>query len=277
MVRRVRTLLLLRSGAQEIGIRMRVRTKARYEAAVAFAPPCTQDTPPMHSGRIRTLRSSPPGARAREQVLIVDDHPLVLDALRVTVQWTFPGALVSLAVDLSKAIEAALQAERLDLVALDLQLPDSSGIATLTRFLQHCSQAPVIVVSGQEEPGVIRDALTAGARGYVPKSSSRDVLMAALRLVAGGGIYIPPQVLSVMNEQPGLAGSDGSPASSPLTERQIEVLSLASQGLGNRLIARQLGIAEDTVKQHLQAVYTALGASSRMQAVVAARRFGIRL
>ena len=74
-----------------------------------------------------------------------------------------------------------------------------------------------------------------------------------------------------------LAGSDGPPASSPLTERQIEVLSLASQGLGNRLIARQLGIAEDTVKQHLQAVYTALGASSRMQAVVAARRFGIRL
>jgi two-component system, NarL family, nitrate/nitrite response regulator NarL len=234
----------------------------------------------MHSGRIRTLHSSPPSARAREQVLIVDDHPLVLDALRVTVQWTFPCALVSLAVDLSKAIEAGLQAERLDLVALDLQLPDSSGIATLTRFLQHCSQAPVIVVSGQEEPGVIRDALTAGARGYVPKSSSRDVLMAALRLVAGGGIYIPPQVLSVMNEQPGraeLAGSDGPPASSPLTERQIEVLSLASQGLGNRLIARQLGIAEDTVKQHLQAVYTALGASSRMQAVVAARRFGIRL
>ena len=130
--------------------------------------------------------------------------------------------------------------------ALDLQLPDSSGIATLTRFLQHCGRAPVIILSGLEDPGLIRDTLAAGARGYVPKSSSRDVLIAALRLVAEGGIYIPPQVLSVMTEQPmraELAASDGPPASSPLTERQIEVLSLASRGLGNRLIARQLGIA----------------------------------
>ena len=113
--------------------------------------------------------------------------------------------------------------------------------------------------------------MAAGAAGYLPKTTPHSIITHALRLVAAGGRYIPPQVLGVHSARPDLS----MPAQ--LTPRQLDVLGLVNQGLSNKQIGRRLGIAVETVKQHLQLAYGVLGASSRIQAVVAARRLGIDL
>jgi len=127
------------------------------------------------------------------------------------------------------------------------------------------------VLSASEDLEVILAALEAGARGYIPKSSKREVICAALRIVAAGSIYVPPQAISA---QPGAAAPAQETA---LTERQLDVLRLMTRGFANKEIAAQLSIAKDTVKQHAKAVYAALGVGNRSQAARAAERRGIKL
>lgn len=207
------------------------------------------------------------------RILIVDDHPLVLTVLGAVVQAVFPNAQTRSVASLEEALDAASATP--DLVLLDLGLPGCTGIAALTRILAAHAAARVIVVSATETRDTILAALEAGAAGYIPKTSKPDVFVAALRLVAAGGTYVPPQALPLeppIPAEPVVAERRGE-----LTERQREVLRLIAKGMGNKEIARNLCIAHDTVKQHAKAVYAALGVGSRLQAARVAESLGIKL
>jgi len=205
-----------------------------------------------------------------KNVLIIDDDLLIHEALGAVVRRISEDAIVRCAADLSDGFAKAREAEPLDLVLLDLGLPGCTGMEALTTFRDWFPHVRVVVVSVTEEAEVVLKALRAGASGYVPKTHNAGLMTAALRVVAEGGVYVPPQALAEVKP------ADPT-AIQGLTDRQRDVLRLIVRGLPNRAIAERLGIAEDTVKQHASAAYAALGVSSRTQAMVAVAKAGIRL
>jgi DNA-binding NarL/FixJ family response regulator len=208
---------------------------------------------------------------ALKKILIVEDHPIVLEVMAALVRSVFPDADIHCSEDCSEAERIAASIGELDLVLLNLGLPGCAGIWSVTRLRDLAPAALVVVVSGHEEKEVILAAFEAGARGYIPKTSKREVICAALRIVAAGSIYVPPQAIAAQS------GAE-APAQEPaLTERQLDVLRLITRGFANKEIAAQLSIAKDTVKQHAKAVYTALGVANRSQAARVAERRGIKL
>jgi DNA-binding NarL/FixJ family response regulator len=214
------------------------------------------------------------------RILVVDDHPLMAEALEVAMRALDRATDVETAGNLRTAIARAEQAG-FDLCLLDLGLPDCSGLEALEKMRASLPALPVVVVSGSDDTRSVLKALDLGAMGYIPKTSPRDVLLGAVRLVASGGIYVPVEALR--------AREAGEPAPAPaaaasktaadlgLSARQWEVLGLLLKGLPNKLIARKLDISENTTKIHVSAVLRALGVSSRTQALLAANRVGLRL
>lgn len=204
-----------------------------------------------------------------KNILVVDDHPVVLEVMSALARGIFPEATVHHAKDCAAAESVAASRSDFDLVLLDLGLPGCAGIWSLIRLREIAPALCVVVFSDSEEREVILAALDAGARGYIPKSAEPEVIRAALRLVAAGSIYVPPQALSI---RPAVREPV---AALTLTERQLDVLRLITRGLANKEIAVELCIAKDTVKQHAKAVFAALGIASRAQAARAAERHGI--
>jgi DNA-binding NarL/FixJ family response regulator len=205
-------------------------------------------------------------------VLIVDDHPLIQEYLRGAVARAFPDAVVRSVGTLREALEEAK--ERLpELVLLDLGLPDAKGLESILRFREAQPQVSVVVVSGEDDGDSVRGALALGAAGFVPKTSGPKVLLNALRLVAEGGRYIPPEALAEL--EPGPPRADGAAsAEGRLTKRQREILACLLTGLSNAQIAKALRIEETTVRQHAHAVYSAFGVSTRAELMAAARQRG---
>jgi DNA-binding NarL/FixJ family response regulator len=197
-------------------------------------------------------------------VLIVDDHPMVLEYLSSVVARAFEGATVRTATDLQAALEVARQGG-LDMALLDLGLPGCGGIESLLAFREKFPEVRIVIVSGQDEPSLVRGALAAGASGFIPKSSGPKVVVGALRLIGEGGKYFPPEAL---------ADEGGRSPEAALTDRQREVLHLLLRGKTIGQVARELGIAEPTAKHHAHAVYAAYGVSSRADLLVAANRRG---
>jgi len=212
------------------------------------------------------------------RILVVDDHPLMADALGFAVRTLDRATQVETAGDLRSAIARAGEAG-FDLCLLDLGLPECSGLQALERMRDALPGLPVVVVSGSSDVASVLEALDLGAMGYIPKTSPRDVLLAAVRLVASGGIYVPVEALRTR------AAGGPAPSAEPiraaadlaLSARQREVLGLLLKGLPNKLIARKLDISENTTKIHVSAVLRALGVASRTQALIAAHRLGLRL
>ena len=231
------------------------------------------------------------------KVLLVDDHPLVLSALQVVIQSIGSDTTV-VGVDSAAAARATLLADSdFDLVLLDLALGDADGFDVLVEFRAAYPAVPVVVVSASDRASDVIRAIDSGAMGFVPKKSSHGELHAALEMVMTGSMYVPPSMLGLefgrglgaVDTVPGVMrplgdGRDSplGPAAQPephqkmpsmkdvgLTPRQAEVLSLLLQGLPNKLIARQLNLSVETVKDHVAAVLRALGVSSRTQAVLA--------
>lgn len=197
------------------------------------------------------------------EILIVDDHPIIHEVLGMIVRNAFPEAKLFFAIDLTEAYALMRKALRLDVVLLDLGLPNCTGIEALTRFRSINPDVPILIVSACEDQETVLKAMRAGAAGYVAKSSKAQVIAGALRVVAAGQIYVPPIVIGDILKISTLAKNHR------LTERQSDVMRLVVKGLVNKEIARELDISENTVKQHLQSVYTHFGVSSRAQAILA--------
>jgi DNA-binding NarL/FixJ family response regulator len=201
------------------------------------------------------------------EVLIVDDHAFIHETLAAVVRKAVPGATVRVASSLADGIAQARRSAPPRLVLLDLGLPGCAGVEALSQFRAALPKPRTAVISAIEEISCMRAAFKAGAVGYVPKTTLPPVMVAAVRLMAEGGTYVPPQLTSAPPEEP---------FRPDLTERQEAVLRLLAKGLGNQEIGRKLDISENTVKQHTHALYTALKVSSRTQAIVAAARLGIK-
>jgi DNA-binding NarL/FixJ family response regulator len=190
-----------------------------------------------------------------------------------------PEAQIHAETTLAEALERAreLRAD-LELVLLDLGLPGCTGIEALTRFRAAAPTVRIVVISAIEDPATVEAAIQAGAAGYIPKTTQPQQMVAALRHVLSGGVYLPMQVMEATHP-----GTVRPPRKAPtmddlgLTGRQADVMRLLLKGLAYRDIARQLKISESTVKQHCHALYRTLGVSSRTEAFIALARKGIKL
>ena len=224
---------------------------------------------------------------AAMKVLLIDDHPLILTALQGVIQGI--GSHVSVVgVGGARAAREALAADpNVDLVLLDLRLGDADGFELLVELRNGWPAIPVVVVSASDHSADVIRAIDLGAMGFVPKRASNETLTEALQVVMSGGIYVPPTTMggddgggdekreamahSAAHGQPGGLASmrPNALASVKLTPRQLDVLGLLLRGLSNKLIARELDLSVETVKDHVAAVLRALNVNSRTQAVLA--------
>lgn len=196
--------------------------------------------------------------------LIVDDHAVVREGVAAVLRQAYGDVVVLQAPTSSGALALAQDALDLDLILLDLMMPDADGMAALAEFGQLHPGLPIIVVSSSESASDVRRAMALGALGYVPKSANSATLLAAVMLVLAGEVYVPP----FMVRDGGAATRQrlGPAQHSTLTERQREVLKLISLAASNKDIALQLNLSEKTVKAHVTAIFRALGVVNRAQA-----------
>ena len=215
------------------------------------------------------------------RILVVDDHPLIPEALAVTLGVLEPGCVVEAAPDLDSALRVSGQSPAPDMVLLDLGLPGQRGLTALSVFREAQPSLPVVILSADASRDRVLSALELGAMGFIPKTARKEVLLGALRLAISGGIYIPPEVLATGTDTPLATEADATRSCTPeelgMTERQAEVCVLLLRGLSNKMIGKELGLAEGTVKIHVSAVLKLLGATNRMQAVLSAHRRGLRV
>lgn len=217
------------------------------------------------------------------KILIADDHRLVMEAVKAKLAELEPGIEFVLAMSVEELLTGA--SDDLDLALVDLNMPGAEGQSHIDELRRRHPAVPVIVLSGTEDPAVMRTAIERGVLGFIPKAYSPDVMISAVRLVLAGGVYVPPMMLSAVPagvvagvpaaEAVRQLGSHGTHTldhlRNVLTDRQVEVLQLLSQGKPNKLIGRSLGISEGTVKIHLAAIFRALNVRNRTEAVVAAQ------
>ncbi|MEO1550252.1 MAG: response regulator transcription factor [Pseudomonadota bacterium] len=210
-------------------------------------------------------------AQRLSHALIIDDHPLFCDALSMTLQ-SIPGVQSVKTVHLLQdGLDALSTLPQTDVVMLDLNLPDVSGLDGLVRLKKAAQDVPIIVVSSLADQRMIKAVLQAGAQGFVPKHSKRDVFLSAFAKVGAGERYHPDGYVDV----PGSA-DDGSERKvafdrlATLTNQQARILHLICEGKLNKQIAYDLSIAETTVKAHVTAIMRKLGVQSRTQAVLIA-------
>lgn len=217
--------------------------------------------------------------------LVADDHPLVRRALALTLEKVSPDVTLLQADSLQAALDVVGQHPDIDLVLMDLTMPDTSGLDGVKEMLRVAAPAPVAVVSAEESPDIALQVLALGGAGYLPKSLPEDVMRAALSLVLAGGTYVPPLVTSRATApvaapmMAGIAprnGADSGPRGTrgvqSLTPRQRDVLDLIIEGMSNKEIADRLQVAEATIKVHVTAILRAFGVNSRAKAISAARR-----
>ena len=213
------------------------------------------------------------------KVLLVDDHPLILSALKAMIENLVPGVVVN-AVSSAKEARFTLKVqEDHDLMLLDLQLGDANGFELLTEVRKTNPELSVVVLSSSDRASDVIQAIDLGAMGFLPKRMTTEDLADAIRLVMAGGIFVPTMSVNPVRDadepapSPTLpaAGGDSLPSFEELgiTPRQADVLTLLLQGKSNKDIARRLGLSVETIKDHVQAVLRALGVSSRTQAVLA--------
>jgi DNA-binding NarL/FixJ family response regulator len=211
------------------------------------------------------------------KVLVCDDHALMREAMRGVLKELVPDACVIEAADGRQMAKLIKQDPQIDLLLLDLNLPDQDGLAILRDLRESHPEITVVVLSAFQDRETVRRSLGLGALGFIPKNTERDVVLNALRLVLSGGIYIPVQALEAA--EPAAPQSVGSvsagdlrsrlPPRLGLTDRQLEVLALVMEGKSNKAISRTLSLAEHTVKNHMTAILKALQVTSRTEAVIA--------
>ena len=196
-------------------------------------------------------------------IFIADDHPLLRSAVRHALNSALPLARV-MEVASATALGAALEANPdADLVLLDLTMPGAHGFSALLHVRGAHPEIPVLVISSSEHPRVIRRAQQFGAAGFIPKSSPAEVIGEAVTTVLEGATWFPPMAAERSEQDARLAARLAQ-----LTPQQFRVLELLADGLLNKQIAHELGLADNTVKVHVTAILKKLDCHSRTQAAV---------
>lgn len=200
--------------------------------------------------------------------LIADDHPLFRAALRQALTAVASDAVIEEAESLTQA-SSRLQAEPdVDLVLLDLGLPDSQGFTGLMRLRHQFPSVGVAIVSGQEDAVVMRQAIALGAVAYIPKSETLPSIVEAIRTALAGHTWLPPAASEIGNQP---AEADLAERIASLSPQQYRVLCMVADGKLNKQIAAELDIQETTIKQHVSAILRKLGLINRTQAGVLLR------
>jgi DNA-binding NarL/FixJ family response regulator len=204
------------------------------------------------------------------KILVVDDHVLIREALRSVFIELQADATVLEAHDCNLALQSIEQNTDLDLVVVDLNLPDRDGFSLLTELRERDPLLPIVVLSASNDRASVMKALDLGALGFIPKNGRREIMLNALQIVLAGGMYIPPEALAPKDPPAQPAAQQGAsfPDEFHLSERQIEVLSLMVRGKSNKAICRALALAEPTVKYHVTAILKALKVTNRSEAMM---------
>ncbi|MEO5691495.1 MAG: response regulator transcription factor [Usitatibacter sp.] len=203
------------------------------------------------------------------KLLLADDHEMVRLALRTALaQLGEPLQFVE-AASAEEALAAASAHDDIDLVIIDVNMPGMGGIEGVKRLRASHPALPLVACSATEDAALVRALLGLGVAAFIPKSDATPVILQAVKLVLAGGTYFPPRLLAAAQPK---AASPAAGAIAGLTPRQRDVLRLLAEGKPNKVIARALDIGEATVKVHLLAVFRALGAHNRTEAVVIAQR-----
>jgi DNA-binding NarL/FixJ family response regulator len=209
------------------------------------------------------------------KILIVDDHALIRDGLQGVLKKLKRGVSVLEAADCD-----------IDLILLDLSLPDRDGFSVLTELRERYPAIAVAVLSGTQDSATVTKALELGAAGFIPKGTRREVMLHAFQLIFDGAVYVPQEILAQVDatqsaSAPPAAPREGrsiiTPAEAGLSERQLDVLALMMLGKSNKVICRALDLAEPTVKNHVTAILRALKVSNRTEAVIAVNELGWKL
>ncbi|AMJ63265.1 response regulator [Bosea sp. PAMC 26642] len=204
------------------------------------------------------------------RIVIADDHPLFRGALKQAVGTALEGADIREVGSLEALTEALSQGADADLVLLDLTMPGVQGFSGLLFLRADHPEVPVIVVSANDDPAVIRRCIEFGALGFLPKTAEVEQMGEAIRAVLDGSVWTPPGV--DLSSPVDAEVADMVRRLSTLTPQQVRVLMMLSEGLLNKQIAYELGVSEATVKAHVSAILTKLNVDSRTQAVIAASK-----
>ena len=203
------------------------------------------------------------------KILIADDHGLYREGLKSTVNRLIPQAEILEATNSVEVINQVEAHQDLALLLLDFYLADGGGLNLIKQLRNDYPLVPIAVLSGVEDPNIIRLVLAEGVNGFLTKSSSNTVLEHALKLVLAGGVFIPEQITCQQ-----ITNSGYTPSNDQLTPRQQQVLTLLSKGMSNKEIGTSLNLAEGTVKAHVAALLKSLGARNRTEAANKARELG---
>ncbi|MEN8205163.1 MAG: response regulator transcription factor [Pseudomonadota bacterium] len=207
------------------------------------------------------------------KILVVDDHRIFCDGLRLILAHLEEQPEVLEADHCKSALELADSHPDLDLVMLDINMPDMDGCDALKKFSERFPTLPVVMLTASESMRDMRRSFDAGASGYIPKSSRTDIMLGAIRLVMAGSLYIPPSM--AVRQRPADTAKS-TPVDNEilegLTQRQAEVLKHLQDGISNKQIADRMGLTEATVKVHMSAILKTLGLQSRLEAALVAQK-----
>ena len=216
------------------------------------------------------------------KVLLVDDHVLFREGISMILKNVMQAVEIVEAGNCREAMSQLATQPGIDLILMDIGLPDMSGIEGIGLIREKYPDVPVVALSSSEDKATVLSALDRGAMGFIPKTSNSAILTSALRLVMAHGIYLPPSVFlgdrAEERARPAPAGltQQTTPKDLGLTARQAEVLHRILQGKASKVICRELELSSSTVKTHTSAVLRALNVTTRTQAIVAAGRLGLR-
>jgi DNA-binding NarL/FixJ family response regulator len=214
-------------------------------------------------------------ALSMAKVLVADDHPLFREALRVALgdACADEDNTILEAQDLDGIKAVVAENDDLDLILLDLKMPGVTGFSGLVDLRQSHPELPVVVVSATEEPKTIREAITFGAAGFIPKSLGRHEIAKAIQAVIDGELFVPESAKEAEDvDDDERHRLEIAKRMSTLTPQQMRVLTLIAEGKPNKIIAYELDVAETTVKAHITAILRKLKVHSRTQAVLAAQQ-----
>ncbi len=197
------------------------------------------------------------------RILVVDDHPFFSEGMATALHHCRRTRHVELAATVAQARQKLRQYPDIDLILLDLALPDAAGLTLIRGLTEAGLPIPVVVVSSREDEGAIRGARAAGAQGFLAKSAGSRELRTMIDCVMRGDLWFPD-----LTQSP-------SGLETPLTPRQLQVLRLLASGFPNKRICRELNLTEHTVKTHLKAIYTTLQVHNRTECVLLARELGL--